>query len=152
MRSRAGAEQHAALLLVVSLVSVVVGCARPAEPGETDWRAEGPIQVIDGRTWVVDGQLVTVAPDATIVGSPAVGAVARLVGLRSRTGQLVARHVEIAQPVQPTAPAARKPTAQPIAKPTVRPAVKPTAKPTAQPAPPPRPPAVRGDRDDEDDD
>jgi hypothetical protein len=135
-RTRAGTAQWVRCLLVGLLLGVV-GCT-PAGPGETPWQAEGTIQVIDGRTWVVGPHLVTLAPDAAVVGMPAVGAFAKLTGARGSRGQVVARQVEIApaeQPPPPTvAPTRSEPTTRPTAQPTARPALQPTAEPTTRPS------------------
>jgi hypothetical protein len=160
-RSRRTATRVAGWL-VAGLLLGVVACSRTAEPGESPWQAEGPIRVIDGRTWVVGPHLITLAPDATIVGAPEVGASARPSGMRGRGGQLVVRRAEVAPPGQPApapgGPPRSEPTVRPTAQPTARPTARPTPTPTVRPAveptrpkPAPAPRRVPGGGEDEDD-
>lgn len=149
--------------LILVLLAATAGCAeQPRGPVGIDWHAEGPIRIIDSRVWIVGNQLVTLAPDATINGTPSVDAVARVEGARSARGELIVRRVEIVQtaaatpaapppvplPTQAAPDPTVAPTAAPATKPTPRPDAKPVAKPTA-PAPPKSVPPRRGEDDDD---
>src|SRR5215210_6076881 len=102
---------------VVWLAAVAGACS--SRSAAADWNVQGPIHAIDGRVWVVGDQLVTLAPDARIVGAPEVGSVAQVRGTRDERGSPIADSVEISPlpqaTAQPTAPAAPPPA--PIVKP-----------------------------------
>ena len=130
-------RNHPAVVSWVQISAVVlfawVAGACSSRSAASDWNVQGPIQAIDGRVWVVGDQLVTLAPDARIVGSPALGSVAQVRGTRDERGSPIAESVEIAPLPQATA----QPTAT-VANPTLAPAA-----PQPAPAAPPPAPAVK---------
>src|SRR5215210_7733286 len=148
MRGHSAASVWVQLALVLALACVAGACS--SRSAGSAWNVEGPIQAIDGRVWIVDGRLVTIAPDARIVGSPAIGSVAQVRGTRNEHGSPIGDSVEITTPPQATAPptatSAPPPTAPPPA-PVIAPAPAPTAKPAIQPKPQADP-----DRDEAEDD
>jgi len=120
---------------VVWLAAVAGACS--SRSAAADWNVQGPIHAIDGRVWVVGDQLVTLAPDARIVGAPEVGSVAQVRGTRDERGSPIADSVEISPLPQATA----QPTAT-VAQPTAT-VASPTLAPAPAPAAPPPAPAVK---------
>lgn len=80
-------------------------------PGKV--QTQGTIQAIDGNTWVVGQDLVTLAPNATVVGAPIVGAIVQVGGTRATDGHLVADQATVIQPAQPAAAPQPPPAANP---------------------------------------
>ena len=136
------------LAVAVTLASVAGACS--SRSASSPWSVQGPIQAIDGRVWIVGNRLVTIAPDARIIGAPAIGSVAQVRGTRNERGSPIGESVEITSSPQatppPTATTAPPPTAPPQA-PVIAPAPAPTAKPAIQPKPQAEP-----DRDEDEDD
>ena len=142
--------------LSVAVVLLVAACA-PARTGPgTAYDAQAPLRAVDGAVWLVGGDVVTLAPDAAVVGSPTVGAIVKVSGTRDQDGWPVARRAEVVQaadvapiPVPPTTTAsaptgpAPTPTARAVAP---APAVAPpaTAEPAVRPAGPPGKPEPPG--------
>jgi hypothetical protein len=125
-------ERHCARLMAVLVVlAFSSACARASQdqPGSSaqDWQTEGEIQVMDGQIWVVGAHLVTVPPQASITGKPAVGVAVRLSGKRTAAGELRADRVQVVDsPAEatprPTSAAAPAATPAPVPQPTARPA------------------------------
>ena len=145
----------------VLALACLMGACSSRSPGSA-WNVEGPIRAIDDRVWIVGDRLVTIAPDARIVGSPAVGSVAQVRGTRNEHGSPIGESVEITTPPQATMPPTVTSASLPTAPPTATNAPPPTAPPQVpviapQPAPPARPavqpkPQAEPDRDEDEDD
>jgi hypothetical protein len=130
------------------MLSCLVGACSSRSAGSA-WNVEGPIQAIDGRVWVVGDRLVTIAPDARIVGSPAIGSVAQIRGSRNEHGSPIGESVEITSAPQGTTPptaTSAAPLTAPLPAPVIAPAPAPTAEPAIQPKPQTGP---NGDEDDD---
>src|SRR4051812_39084010 len=116
MRGLSPVSARVWVAVILTLACVVGACASRA--AGSAWNVEGPIRGIDGPVWVVGDRLVTIAPDARIVGSPAIGSVAQVHGTRNEHGSPIGESVEItASPqatTQPTATSAL-PTPAPTA-------------------------------------
>jgi hypothetical protein len=163
MTGTAAASSWLQLAAVLVLACLVGACSSPS-PSGTAWNVEGPIQAIDGRVWIVGDRLVTIAPDARIVGSPAIGSVAQVRGARNERGSPIGESVEITSPppttTPPTATSVPPPTAPPPAPviappptaPPQAPVIAPAPAPTAGPASQPKPQAVPDRAEDKDDD
>jgi len=135
MRGYSAEPAWAQLAVIVALACVAGACSSRSTASE--WSVEGPIYAIDGSVWVVGDRLVTIAPDARVVGSPAIGSVASVRGTRNEHGSPIGESVEIAPASQPASP----PTATAAPLPTAAPQVPATAPPRAPvTAPPPAPP------------
>src|SRR5688572_14203331 len=100
MRGRSPVSARVRVAVILTLACVMGACA--SRSAGSAWDVEGPIRAIDGPVWVVGDRLVTIAPDARIVGSPAIGSVARVHGTRNEHGSPVGQSVEIAPSPQAT--------------------------------------------------
>lgn len=144
---------HAAPSTWVRLAAILaLACAAGAcssRSAGSAWNVEGPIQAIDGPVWIVGDRLVTIAPDARIVGSPEIGSVAQVWGIRGEYGSPIGESVEITSSppatTPPTATSAPPPTA-PALPPVLAPQPAPTARPVVEPKPQAEP--DRGEDDD----
>ena len=130
------------LTVILTLACVVGACA--SRSAGSAWNVEGPIRAIDGPVWIVGDRLVTIAPDARIVGSPAIGSVAQVHGTRNEHGSPIGESVEITSSPQATT----QPTAT-SAPPTQAPVPAPPPAPAANPAIQPRPQAEPDRHEDE---
>jgi hypothetical protein len=114
-----------AVVLVMAVVVSACGSSQSGGAGQ-EWQTDAPVQVMDGRTWVVGAHLVTVAPDAAVVGKVAVGSTVHVSGRRTEKGELLVDSVQVvgasAAPTVAPAPARTNPT------PTVRPPLPPPKK------------------------
>ena len=133
------------LAAVLALACVAGACS--SRSAGSAWNVEGPIRAIDGPVWVVGDRLVTIAPDARIVGSPAIGSVAQVRGTRNEHGSPIGQSVEITESSQATtqptatsapptpAPTATIPQAAPPQAPVTAPPPARAANPAIQPGP-----------------
>jgi hypothetical protein len=157
MRGLSPVSARTWLAVILTLACAVVGACASRSAGSA-WNVEGPIRAIDGPVWVVGDRLVTIAPDARIVGSPAIGSVAQVHGTRNEHGSPIGESVEIigssqatTQPTATSAPPTPASTATvPQAAPPQAPVTAPPPAPTANPAIQPGPQAEPG-RDGDDD-
>ena len=88
---------------------------------------DGTIETLSGSSWIVSGLHLTLAPDAQVIGTPALGARMRGTMRAPGDGRLILIYAEVEAPPVRAAPAADPPP--PTATPTVR-ALTPTASPT----------------------
>ena len=121
-RARRRPRRVAAVVLASLTLLVAAACARSSEGAASrgPWEAEGRLQVMDGRTWVVGDRLVTLAANASIAGQPASGAVVKVAGEADASGQLMAQRVEVLQAAPPPPSPSPPPAATRAAPPTVR--------------------------------
>lgn len=100
-----GALAQGAILAV--MIATLAACSRTSGPstGELAWQSQGPIRVLDGKVMVIGEQLVTLSPNAQVIGEPNVGAVVRAAGTETRTGRILAEQVEVIGTVPPASPA-----------------------------------------------
>jgi hypothetical protein len=123
---------------------------------------DGTIEEIAQERWVVAGEIVSIAADTEISGTPALGATAHISGTVGMSGTFVAHSIVVAAaPTEvptatstaiptavPTATSTAVPTATSTAIPTAVPAAIPTAAPAAAPPPPAAAPTQGGDNQD----
>ena len=99
------------LALLLLTWGLLTGCSAESSAA---WQTQDSLEAVDGGTWVVGNHLVTVAPDASVSGTPAIGATVQVSGRRTGQGELVADHVEVlSAPAGPT----RQPQVQPVPPP-----------------------------------
>ncbi len=118
-------------VFLVATCIALLAAACNSSASQNTWQSEGRVEAMDGQTWVVGSQLVTVASDASLDGNPAVGTTVRVSGWRRDNGEMVIDSVEVIV-TSPTA------TAQPPAQTQARTAVPPKPAPAA-PAPAKKP-------------
>ena len=137
------------LAAVLALACVAGACS--SRSAGSAWNVEGPIQAIDGPVWIVGDRLVTIAPDARIVGSPEIGSVAQVRGTRGDYGSPIGASVEITSSPRattpPTATSAPPPTAPP--PPVLAPQPAPPAGPVVEPKPQAEPDRGEDDKKEE---
>lgn len=99
-----GALARAAVLMVT--IGMLPGCSRTSvsPTGEIAWQSQGPIRVLDGNVLVIGEQLVTLSPNARVIGEPKVGVAVRAAGTETRTGRILAEQVEVLGTVPPASP------------------------------------------------
>ena len=161
MMRKSAASTRLQLAAVLVLACFMSACS--SRSAGSTWNVEGSIQAIDGRVWIVGDRLVTIAPDARIVGSPGIGSVAQVRGTRNEHGSPIGESVEITSspptttpppatsappPATPPAPVIAPPPPAPPQAPEIAPAPGPTAGPASQP----KPQAVPNRDEDKDDD
>ena len=95
------------LILLLLTGSLLAGCSADSS---ASWQTQDSLEAVDGGTWVVGNHLVTVAPDASVSGTPAIGATVHVTGRRTGKGELVAEQVEV---VDAPPASARQPQVQP---------------------------------------
>ena len=110
-----------------------------ATPAPQSFAIEGIVQQIDQEAWVIGGTTITIDAQTAIVGTPAVGALARISGIVRADGSRLARDVRVdlaPKPASATPTVAPASEAVPTAVPT------PFAFPTITPSPAPPPAAA----------
>jgi len=140
----------------------VSGCTSSrSNQAAQDWQADERLEAMDGQTWVVGNHLVTLSPDAAVVGKPAIGSMVHVSGRRSDRGELLIDNVEVTSRPGTVAKATSTagsdakatPTPVPVAKATPTPITVPKATPTpAARRKPTAPPPARGNQQQGDDD
>jgi hypothetical protein len=104
-----------------------------ATPSRQMFTIEGIVQRIDQEAWLVNGATIAIDARTTIVGTPAVGAMARVSGVVRADGSRLSLGV-LVSPI-PTTPPTSPPTSPPAPTIAPTPIVFPTI--TPSPAPPP---------------
>jgi hypothetical protein len=120
-------------------------------PVPSTFEVKGAIQGIQGNVIIVNGQRITIAPNAQVKSKLTVGAVVQVEVFRQANGTVVAIEVEVKggddsksegtemPEVKPTEKPEPKPTEKPEVKPTEKPKSKPTEKPEVKPTEKPEP-------------
>ncbi len=81
-----------------SLLALEIVIERPSETHGEPVEFRGIIEQIDGAEWVVEGRAIRISEATVIEGTPEVGAVAEVKGLRLTDGSIVAQHIFVSPP------------------------------------------------------
>jgi hypothetical protein len=135
-----GAGAYAAVRTIVSIFvpapppTPVLTPTPSATPTPQSFSIEGVVERIDQEAWVVDGVTIAIDAQTTIVGTPAIGALAHISGVVYADGSRLARDVRVDTIPTPRPPA---PTVAPTEAPAPTAVATPTAFPTITPSPAP---------------